>query len=440
MGLMMHSDHVGVTSIVRELKLTDASYAAMLHFFRAKSWFFERIRDAWIVIVKKMPCVIKEGDRYIMTGDGVKGSKEGRRMPGVKKLHQESENSSKGTYIFGHLFGGLGIVAGNLGKVYSILLSCRLHDGTSAIGKWHGEEEESHVVKMIKDATEAAKILGKSILLLDRLYLTKPMLDTLKGFADRLIEVVTKAKSNVTAYLDPETYKGRGARSKKGKSVKLWEYFETKSAEFKTAKIVMYGKEKDMSYWSADMLWGQKLYQRLRFVLTVVDGRRSILASTDMTIDPVRIVQLYCYRFKIECSFRELKQVVAGFAYRFWSKVMPRLGRYKSNEDNQARLEAVSDPNRRELIESTVKAINGYVQLSCIALGLLQLVGLMFSKEVSNRFMRSHSNEIPSEATVADFMRKNIFSLFCFFPKLALTAIIFSRQKPPPLDSDSDSA
>ena len=34
--------------------------------------------------------------------------KEAKRMPGVKKQFQESENSSKPAYIFGHLFGGIG--------------------------------------------------------------------------------------------------------------------------------------------------------------------------------------------------------------------------------------------------------------------------------------------------------------------------------------------
>jgi len=31
----------------------------------------------------------------ILVGDGVKQAKESRKMPGIKKLHQESENSSK---------------------------------------------------------------------------------------------------------------------------------------------------------------------------------------------------------------------------------------------------------------------------------------------------------------------------------------------------------
>jgi hypothetical protein len=250
--------------------------------------------------------------------------------------------------------------------------------------------------------------------------------------------VVTKAKANATAYLNPEPYKGRGAKPKKGKEVKVREYFKTKSGEFKEAKVMMYGKEREVKYYSEDMLWGKGVYRRLRFVLTVIDGKESILASTDTTIEAVRIVQLYCWRFKIECAFRELKQVVAGFGYRFWSKAMPKLGRYRGNGESQARLGEVADPGRRELIESTVRAINGYVQLSCIALGMLQLIGLLFASEVAPRFMRTRTSIVPSEATVADFMRKNIFLMFWFLPKLAITAIIKSHQAPHGDDSDFD--
>ncbi|MFB6367636.1 hypothetical protein ACFCP7_27045 [Paenibacillus elgii] len=37
---------------------------------------------------------------------------------------------------------------------------------------------------------------------------------------------------------------------------------------------------------------------------------------------------MYGYRFKIECTFREMKQVIGAFGYRFWSKSMPKLKRY----------------------------------------------------------------------------------------------------------------
>jgi len=44
-------------------------------------------------------------------GDHIKVGKEARYMPGVKKLHQDSENVGKEEYIFGHQFGMIGLLA-----------------------------------------------------------------------------------------------------------------------------------------------------------------------------------------------------------------------------------------------------------------------------------------------------------------------------------------
>ncbi len=59
----------------------------------------------------------------ILIGDGVKQSKEAPKMPGVKRLHQGSENSSKAEYIFGHLFSAIGVLVGNHKKFFCIPLS-----------------------------------------------------------------------------------------------------------------------------------------------------------------------------------------------------------------------------------------------------------------------------------------------------------------------------
>jgi len=431
-GLMVRSDHLGVTSIVRELLLMDSAYTSMLHFFRSRAWNIDTITAVWTDIVKGTSVLIKEAGRYILIGDGVKESKEGRKMPGVKRLHQESDNSSKGEYIHGQLFGGIGVLAGNGAKTYCILLSARIHDGIEAIRKWFADEsynEESHVVKIITDAAKAVNRLGECLLLLDRLYLTRPMLEALAKVKG--LDVVTKAKSNCTAYFPAGEYKGRGARPKKGASVKVSSFFNTHADSFVETILNLYGVDEAVRYFCIDLKWGQGLYQDLRFVLSITGKGTSILVSTDLSLTPIQIIQLYSRRFKIECSFRELKQVVAGFACHFWSKAMPKLQKFKSNDLNNSNLEAIADDRKKELISVTVKAIEGFVQFCIISLGLLQLVSLLFGDEINAtafRFMRTKSNSIPSERTVADFMRKNIFSTFRFYSNFAIIQIILARQ------------
>lgn len=41
-----------------------------------------------------------------------------------------------------------------------------------------------------------------------------------------------------------------------------------------------------------DLLWGQKLYQELRFVLMEMNGVQSILAGTSLELGPLAIQQI----------------------------------------------------------------------------------------------------------------------------------------------------
>jgi len=435
-GLMVRTDTAGVTSIVRALSLSAASYPLLLHFFRSEDYLLCSLEWRWQKIIANSGLLLRVKDMVVMVGDGLKQSKEGRFMPGVKKLHQESENSAKGEYIFGHMFGGVGVIIGNARrKLYCAIVSLRLHDGLKAINGWWSDDtyiEVSHVVKIIKDAGRASKIFGPSLLLLDRLFLTVPMLKALAE--EPLIKVVTKAKLNAKAFYHPKPKTTRGAPAKKGEKVKVASLFESMASSFVTASAVMYGKQEEVRYYSVELLWGDQWYQNLKFVLVWLNGVKTILVSTDLTLTPVEIIELYCHRFKIECAFRELKQVIAGFSYRFWSKYLPKLSRFKKNDFHQELLAKIIDDQARECVLKTIRAIESFTLLSCIALGLLQLISIIFASTFTGnavRFMRTPSKLVPSEATVADFMRKSLYQLFRFFPDLAITLLIKQRQSEP---------
>ena len=194
-----------------------------------------------------------------------------------------------------------------------------------------------------------------------------------------------------------------------------------------------------VSYYCVDLLWGQGLYRELRFVLVEYAGTQTILVTTDTRLEPEDIIQLYSYRFKIESAFREFKQVVKGFAYHFWSKHMPKLDRFRKKGAPHP-IDSVVDDTAKKNILLTVKAIEAYVMCSTVALGLLQIIAFKFSDELSQsnlRFLRTPSKGIVSEATVAYYLRKNIFWLLSKTPNYSITEIIQQKHVEPRLEHHS---
>ena len=441
-GLLIRTDHLGVTSVIRGLFLRP-DYMGLIGFFRSSAWDLETLSAKWYTLVRKYGALERHGEAVILVGDGVKQPKEGRRMPGVKRQHQESDDSSKAEYMWGHLFGGVGVLAERAGKRFCIPLALRLHDGVKTIFGW-GEKKErqtSHVTEMVRLAHGISKHFEEAILLLDRLFLTVPALRTLDELnaTGQTLHIVTKAKRNCIAYKPPAANTGQRGRPRvKGEAVKLLSLFETAKAQFAEAEISLYGKAEQIRYHYTDLLWGQGMYKKLRFVLVAYNNTRAILVSTNLTLEPLDIIRLYSKRFSIEPMFREMKQVVCAFGYRFWSKRMPRLNRFRKKTDPDP-FEQITNQSDRVKIKLAVKAIEGFVFCCVIATGLLQMISLQFSatSELQRlRYLRTHRSIIVSESTVADALRKNFYRLLHYHPDLLITQIISAKQDPSLVSSD----
>jgi len=75
--------------------------------------------------------------------------------------------------------------------------------------------------------------------------------------------------------------------------------------------------------------------------------------------------------------------------------------------------------------------------MAIISMGLLQIISLKFSKELnlsSFRWLRTKTNEIVSEATVAYFFRKNIFRIMHKYRRLRIMQIIINKQDEDPFE------
>ncbi len=423
LGLLTNDDdHSGVTAIVRSLALPGATYEKLIRFFHSNAYDLQTLNDRWIQFVSAYAPIHVFNDRVLLLGDGVKRSAEGRFMPAVKRLHQESEDSSKGEYIFGHMLGGLGIVIGT-NHLVSCPICVTIQDGLKSTATWEGSNHRSeiHEVQTVQNAYHAAQLIGrKSLLALDRLFMKKSVLeelDRLNADGD-LLHIVTRTKDRCVAYepLPPDYKKqGRGAPRKKGETLHVEELFDSRKDDFTTATVIQYNKEVEVQYLCLDLLWGSGLYKKLRFVLTKTPEKgNAIFVTTDLTMPPEKVIEAYAHRFKIESMFRDIKQDFGSFSYRFWTKSTPKLDRF-SPSDAPDPLSLVKEEKQRKKILSCLKATETFILCSCMAMGLTQIIATdpaIVEETRESIYMRTYPPKgVASAPSVREYLAKRFFAL-----------------------------
>ena len=121
-----------VTSYLRGLGLKAGCYGPLLAMFHSAAVDVDKLASLWTenVLARLDNQLLKIEGRIILLADGIKIAKSGRKMPAVKRLHQESENNDKAEYIFGHSCQTVSLLRKRL-PVFSIPLCCRIHEVSS---------------------------------------------------------------------------------------------------------------------------------------------------------------------------------------------------------------------------------------------------------------------------------------------------------------------
>jgi hypothetical protein len=79
-------------------------------------------RACCALVFRRHPGILRENGRSVLIEDGIQVAKSGRRMPGIKKLHQPSESSTGPEYIFGHSCQAIAVLAQALSSVFALPL------------------------------------------------------------------------------------------------------------------------------------------------------------------------------------------------------------------------------------------------------------------------------------------------------------------------------
>jgi DDE superfamily endonuclease len=402
-GMTVRLETLGVTSIVRVLNLRPELYDRLLAHFHSTGVKLDRLTALWSAAVLQLfPSPVGVNGRLVLVGDGVKIPKRGKKMPGVKLLHQQSESNSKPQYIMGHSLQAVSILVHAAQSVFAVPLAARIHEGLV----WSNRDKRTLLDKML-GLLGIVSIGTAFYFVADAYYAAGKVV---KGLLKEGHHLVSRVRSNAVAYAPAEPQAGkkkRGAPKRYGKKIKVKSLLSD-SDSMQEAPSPVYGENKVIiRYRVRDLLW-RPAGQLVRFVAIVHPTRGSLLLmTTDVTLEAIDIIRLYGLRFKIEHSFKQAIRVIGSFGYHFWMKDMVPLRRRNGNQYLHRQ-----SSNYRANIKRKLHAYHVFIQAGVVAQGLLQYLAVVAPKLVWDSFgswLRTIRPGIPpSEFVVANAMRRTL--------------------------------
>jgi hypothetical protein len=402
--MTIRSELMGITSIVRALGLLPSCYGRILYFVHDSGLDLDKLSTLWCKLVFKFhPGILRIEGRPVLVGDGIKVAKSGKKMPGVKKLHQQSESNTKSEYIFGHSCQAVAVLAQALSSVFAVPLISRIHEG------------------LVFSNRDKRTLLDKMIVLINSMGITEPFIfvadayyatgKIVRGLLANGNHLVTRVKRNAVAFKPfhspPSTPRRRGRPRKYGDKVTIASLLDDPDS-FSSAPSPVYNETYvTIRYRTTDLLW-RPVGIFVRFVAVLHPTRGTILLmTTDLNLSALDIIRIYGLRFKIELSFKQALRVVGAYSYHFWMRDMTPISRKSGDQYLHRKTSAY-----RVAILRKLTAYHCHIQLGLIAQGLLQILSVTVPALIWRSFgswVRTiRSGLAPSEQVVAIALRHTL--------------------------------
>jgi hypothetical protein len=397
-------ENVGVTSFVRALNFQPKAYHRFLHFFHSTGVDLDQLTALWVRLCLTLFRPFQVGTRLVCVADGIKAPKEGKKMPAVKSLHQQSASNTKPEHIMGHSLQAVSLLVNTpAGQVAAIPLTSRIHEGVV----FSNRDQRTLLDKMAVLLMSITKVWDRQVILVADAYYACAKI--IKALLEMGHQLVSRAKGNTVAYYPPEVpaKRSKGRPRTYGKKVALRDLAK-QDKDFIEAPSPVYGEQNVLlRYLVADLLW-RPVKCLVRFVIVKHPIRGTIfLLCTDLTLSAIDIIALYGHRFKIEVGFRQAVHVIGAYAYHFWMMAMKPLQRGQGDQYLHR-----TSADYRNSVRRKLRAYHLYVQLGCIAQGLLLHLAINHANLVWQHFrgwLRTIRYDLPpSELIVSNALNSGL--------------------------------
>ena len=360
-GMIVRQDCAGVSSFVRSLGLGECYYDRLLDFFHSEAVNLQMLRRLWTAAVMSIGISHQFNGRIILVADGIKAPKEGKKMPGVKLLHQEAGSNSKPEFVMGHSCQAVALLCRACASFFAIPLAVEIHEGLV-----FSNRDRRTLYDKLNSLIGSLTITTPFYLVADAYYACTKVSRSLLASGNHL---VSRVKSNAVAFkVAPLAGRPKRGRPKKyGKKQRLKKLFDKEDLFTSAASPIDSENNVTLRYLVADLIW-KPVGQLVRFVLVIHPTHgRTIFLSTDLSLNALQIIEIYSLRFKIEVSFKQAIHNIGAYAYHFWMKAMIPIRR----RDGDQYLHRTTD-KYRAAIRRKINAYHMHLQVGAIAQGILQ--------------------------------------------------------------------
>jgi hypothetical protein len=419
-GLAVRGDTFGVSSIVRALALSPACYVCLLHFFHSTAWQAETLFRFWWQWLARENVGHRVNGRAVLIGDHTKTPKDGRRIPEVTTLHQDSETNSKPSFFRGHHWGCIALFVAAGKKFFAAPLWAEIHrDGGGP----------SRTTRLVSVAADIAHALGgPAYLVLDAFFAVGPVFQ-MAGASQGTLSILTRAKKNIVAYLPPpppRSQRRKGRPRKYGKKLSLMKLFDSPRYPFQTFQSKVYESSETVRALTLNLLW-KPVKTTLRFFLIQSSRGRFILLTDDLTLCAADALFLYGRRPTIETLFDTLKNLLGAMAYHFWS-------RYLRPSSRRPLKAATPKPtsSRPHQTAHTLAAIEKSLAVQITLVGLLHLLARRAATEIfRNAFcwLRTPCGPTPSEFVTRTALSNAVQTHLRTLAPNPMTRLILAKQR-----------
>jgi DDE superfamily endonuclease len=309
-ALMVVEGRKCMTRLARCVCFHQRDLSSWERFLAVSLWSLTAVTERLVtLVVAKLGAQLQVHGAYLVGKDTTLVAKTAKRMPGVQKWKDHSDNADRGAYLVGHHWNLVGLISPWGTRWLCWPLVMRLVPGLQGARQWivgDAAEPMSFWDAAIAAILEVTRCLGEGAVrvVADAFYSKAPFLN---GLLVRGIDVISRLRKDAVGWDDPEP-RPPGRRGRKPHYGRKWTLATLLTAETPAReRLTLYGKLTEVVFVVRDV-WLRDVAQKVRVV--VLEGAKEpiILVCTDLTLSALQIIELYGARFSIELTIRDLKQ------------------------------------------------------------------------------------------------------------------------------------